>query len=111
LTARGGSATIRGITVEIRRWFPRLTSTTVSLAVGITLAVIGASTAGAYLYSVRQSRTLLAAARETAVAQGELIAPGSSTDDGERPQLIGRIETFGRSRRSSTSCSWTGLAW
>ncbi len=84
--------------MEIRRLIPRLTSTTVSLAVGITIAVTVASAAGAYLYSVRQSRTVLAAARETALAQADLIRAGLEHQMMENDRsLIGRmIETFGQ---------------
>ncbi len=68
------------------------------LAVGITAAVIAASAAGAYLYSVRHSRTLLATARETAVAQAELIRAGLEHQMMENDRsLIGRmIQTFGQ---------------
>ena len=81
-----------------RRWLPRLTSTTVSLAAGITLTVIAASASGAYLYSVRHSRTLLDAGRQTAIAQAELIRAGLEHQMMENDRsLIGRmIQTFGR---------------
>ncbi len=80
-----------------RRWVPRLTSTTVGLAVGITVAVTAASAAGAYFYSVRHSRTLLAAAQGTALAQGELILAALEHQMIENDRsLIGRmIQTFG----------------
>jgi PAS domain S-box-containing protein len=52
---------------------PRLARTTLALAAGITAAVTLASAAGAYLYSVRHSRTLLDTARRSAVGQAELI--------------------------------------
>ena len=51
----------------------RLSGTTAVLAVGITLAVLVACVAGAYLYSLHHFRTLMAATSETALAQGELI--------------------------------------
>ena len=75
-----------------------MTSTTVGLAVGITIAVTAASAAGAYLYSVRQSRTLLAAARETALAQGELIRAGLEHQmmENDRSLIDRMIKTFGQ---------------
>lgn len=47
--------------------------TSVSLAVGITVAVAGAFAASAYLYSQQYFQTLLESARETAGVQGELV--------------------------------------
>ena len=83
--------------MHVRRLIPSLTSTTVGLAVGITVAVTAASAAGAYLYSVRHSRTLIAAAQGTALAQGELILAALEHQMIENDRsLIGRmIETFG----------------
>ena len=88
--------------MEFRRLIPRLTSTTVGLAVGITVAVTAASAAGAYLYSVQHSRTLLETARETALAQGDLIRAALEHQMIENDRsLIGRmIETSASSRRS-----------
>jgi PAS domain S-box-containing protein len=79
----------------------RLGSTTVGLAVGITLAVVGACAAGAYLYSLRHFETLLDGARGTALAQAELIRAALEhemlTQD---RRLIGRmIRTFGSEPR------------
>ncbi len=90
--------------MSLRRWIPSLTSTTVGLAVGITVAVTAASAAGAYLYSLRHSRTLLEAAQGTALAQGELILAALEHQMIENDRsLIGRmIETFGRQPQVET---------
>lgn len=77
-----------------RRW-PGMTA---GLAIGTTLAVILATTAGGYFYSVRHSRSLLENARETARTQAELIREGLEyqmlLDDRTLVQQM--IETFGR---------------
>jgi PAS domain S-box-containing protein len=75
-----------------------LTSTTVSLAAGITAAVIAATAAGAYFYSVRQSRSLLATARGTAISQAELIRAGLEHQmmENDRSLIARMIQTFGQ---------------
>ncbi len=85
----------------MRRFVPRLTSTTVGLAVGITVAVIAATAAGAYLYSVRHARTLLAASRETALAQADLILAGLEHQmmENDRSLIDRMIKTFGQQPR------------
>ena len=79
----------------------RLASTTFGLAVGITVAVVGACAAGGYLYSIRHFETLLDGARGTALVQAELIRAALEhemlTQD---RRLIGRmIRTFGNEPR------------
>jgi PAS domain S-box-containing protein len=51
----------------------RLTRTTVGLAIGITVAVSTVLAAAAYVYSRHHFQSLLETARESSVAQGELI--------------------------------------
>ena len=74
----------------------RLGGTTVGLAVGITAAVALASAAGAYLYSLRHYRTLIATARGTALAQAELtraaLEHGMVTED--RTLIARMIRSF-----------------
>jgi PAS domain S-box-containing protein len=52
---------------------PAFASTTVSLAVGVTAAVVLACAGGAYLYSQHHMQSLLAMARTTALSEGNLI--------------------------------------
>jgi len=52
---------------------PSFASTTVGLAVGVTAAVVLACAGGAFLYSRHHIQSLLATARETALAEGDLI--------------------------------------
>ncbi len=82
----------------MRRFLPRLTSTTVGLAVGITAAVATASAIGAALYSRHHTETLLETARETALAQGELIRAGLEHQmmENDRSLIAKMVEGFGR---------------
>jgi len=82
------------------RVLPRLTSTTAGLAVGITVAVVTASAIGGYLYSNHHIERLLASARETALAQGELIRAGLEHQmmENDRSLLARMIESFGTER-------------
>lgn len=77
---------------------PRLTSTTVGLALGITAAASLASAAGAYLYSVRHTRTLFETAQRDVLAQSELIR--SSLEhamlEDDRTLIARMIATFGQ---------------
>ena len=77
---------------------PRLTSTTLGLALGITAAASLASAAGAYLYSLRHTDTLLETARRDALAQSDLIR--SSLEHGmledDRTLISNMIATFAR---------------
>lgn len=77
---------------------PRLTSTTVGLALGITIAASLASAAGAYLYSLRHSDTLLQTARRDALSQSELIrsAVEHAMLEDDHSLIGGMIETFGQ---------------
>ncbi len=52
---------------------PPFASMTFGLAVGVTAAVVVACAGGAYLYSQHHMRSLLATARATATAEGDLI--------------------------------------
>jgi PAS domain S-box-containing protein len=73
----------------------RMTS---GLAIGITVAVAAAGAAGAWLYSQRHTRTLLAGAREAARAQGELIQAALEHQmmEDDRTLIAQMIESFGR---------------
>ncbi len=75
----------------------RMTGMTAALAVGITLAVVIASSAGAYVYSRLLSTRLLSTAGDAAMAQGELIRNALEHQMMENDRsLIGHmIETFG----------------
>src|SRR6266568_2310554 len=79
----------------------RLGSTTVGLAVGITLAVVGACAAGAYLYSTRHFETLLEGARGSALAQAQLIRGALEHEmlTRDRTLIEGMIKTFGSEPR------------
>jgi PAS domain S-box-containing protein len=82
----------------MRRFLPPLTSTTVGLAVGITAAVAAASAVGAALYSRHHTETLYATARETALAQGELIRAGLEHQmlENDRSLIAKMVEGFGQ---------------
>jgi PAS domain S-box-containing protein len=79
----------------------RLAGTTFALAAGITAAVSLASAAGAYLYSIRHSSTLLDTARRNALGQAELIRGAlehAMLEDNRT--LIGQmVNAFGREPR------------
>src|SRR5262245_31069199 len=77
---------------------PRLGSTTAALAAGITLAVIAACAAGAYLYSRRHYQTLLDGARGTALAQAELIRTALEHEmlTRDRTLIDGMVRSFGK---------------
>lgn len=81
-----------------RRFVPRLLSTTVGLAVGITAAVAVATAAGAYFYSLQHGQTLVATARSTALAQGELIRAALEHQmiEDDRTLIARMIESFGQ---------------
>jgi PAS domain S-box-containing protein len=83
------------------RLIPRISSMTAALAVGTTLAVAAAGAAGAYLYSVRHSASLLETARETARTQGELIQAALEHQmmEDDRTLIAKMIDTFGRQPR------------
>lgn len=80
------------------RLFPRLASSTVGLAVGITAAVAAATAAGAYFYSVQHSKTLVETARATALSQGELIRAALEHQmiEDDRSLIALMINSFGQ---------------
>ena len=75
---------------------PRLSRTTVGLAVGITAAVSLACGAGAFLYSRHHFGTLLERERGTALAEGELMRAALENDRSLISQVVQR---FGREPR------------
>jgi PAS domain S-box-containing protein len=83
------------------RFWPRFSSMTVGLAVGITAAVVVACAAGAYLYSIHHFETLLETARTTALAEGELIRAALEHQmmENDRSLIARMIETFGKQPR------------
>jgi PAS domain S-box-containing protein len=76
----------------------RLATMTIALAAGITAAVSVAAAAGAYLYSLRHTDTLLNTARADALAQSELIrgALEHAMLEDNRTLIEKMIATFGR---------------
>jgi PAS domain S-box-containing protein len=74
---------------------------TVGLAVGITAAVVAACAVAAYLYSLHHFDRLLETARQTALAQGDLVQAALEHQMIEKDRsLIQRmIQTFGRQPR------------
>jgi len=76
---------------------PQQTRATAGLAAGITLAVTAAFATGAYLYSNRHYDTLLEAAREGALTQGEIIREALEHQMLEKDRgMIGEmVRTFG----------------
>jgi PAS domain S-box-containing protein len=100
LTGRTDSATMRSRDLARAGGLmrPRLTSTTVGLALGITVAASIAAASGAYLYSLRHSDTLLETARRDALAQSELIrgALEHAMLEDDRSLIARMIRTFGR---------------
>ncbi|HEY3380179.1 MAG TPA: ATP-binding protein [Vicinamibacterales bacterium] len=76
----------------------RLTGTTVGLAIGITVAVSSALVVAAYFYSTHHFESLLETARETCVAQGELIRAALEHQmiENDRTLIAEMIGTFGR---------------
>ena len=80
---------------------PRLTRMTAGLAVGITVAVAAASTAGAYLYSTHHFNALLQATRATALTEGELIREALEHQmmENDRSLIARMVQSFGRQTR------------
>jgi signal transduction histidine kinase/HAMP domain-containing protein len=80
------------------RFGPRLTGMTVGLAVGITAAVASACAAAAYVYSLHHFEELLANARATTLAEGELIhaALEHQMMENDRSLIARMIDRFGR---------------
>jgi PAS domain S-box-containing protein len=79
----------------------RFASMTAGLAVGVTAAVVAACTAAAYVYSRHHFQALLADARSSALAQGELIrvALEHQMIENDRTLIARMIESFGRQAR------------
>ncbi len=79
----------------------RLASMTAVLALGITLAVVIACAAAAYVYSAHHFQSLLETAHNTALAEGDLIRVALEHQMMENDRtLIGRmIESFGEQAR------------
>src|SRR5512144_2002981 len=75
----------------------RFAGTTLSLALGVTAAVVIASSAGAYLYSSHHFQTLLESARAAALGEGELIriALEHQMIENDRTLIAKMIENFG----------------
>jgi signal transduction histidine kinase len=75
---------------------PRL-GTTAALAAGITLAVVAACAAGAFLYAQRHYRTLLDSARGSALGQAELIRTALEHEmlTRDRTLIGGMVRAFG----------------
>src|ERR1019366_3508837 len=80
---------------------PSFASTTVGLAVGVTAAVVLACAGGAFLYSQHQMKSLLETARETALAEGDLIrvALEHQMIENERTLIGKMIESFRKQSR------------
>jgi PAS domain S-box-containing protein len=80
------------------RVWPRFTGTTVGLTVGITAAAAVACATAAYFYSIHHYESLLATARSTALAEGELIgiALEHQMMEKDRTLIAHLIESFGR---------------
>jgi PAS domain S-box-containing protein len=76
----------------------RSVSMTVALALGITMAVVIACTAASYIYSVHHFQSLLETARNTALAEGDLIrvALEHQMMENDRTLIAGMIESFGK---------------
>jgi hypothetical protein len=76
----------------------RLTRTTVGLAVRITVAVSSVLAASAFLYSRHHFQSLLETARESSVAQGDLIrvALEHQMIENDRTLIAEMIQSFGR---------------
>lgn len=79
----------------------RLTRTTTGFAVGLVAAVGLATTAGAYVYSLHHFETLLASARESALAQGQLMRAALEHQmmENDRSLIERMITTFGEEDR------------
>jgi PAS domain S-box-containing protein len=80
---------------------PRLTGTTVGLAVGITAAVASACAIAAYFYSIHHFESLIDTARDTGVEQGELIrvALEHQMMENDRSLIARMIQSFGTQPR------------
>ena len=79
----------------------RFASMTVGLTLGVTVAVVGACTVAAYIYSAHHFNSILELARTNALAEGELIhtALEHAMLDNDRPLIAQMIEGFGKQAR------------
>ena len=80
---------------------PPIGSATAGLAVGVTAAVVLACAGGAYLYSQHHMQSLLATARATALAEGDLIrvALEHQMIENDRTLIAKMIESFRQQAR------------
>jgi PAS domain S-box-containing protein len=79
----------------------RSASMPVVLALGITVAVVMACSAASYLYSVHHFQSLLETARQTAVAEGDLIrvALEHQMIENDRTLIAKMIDSFAKQER------------
>lgn len=79
----------------------RSTSMTVVLALGISVVVVLTCTVASYIYSVHHFQSLLDTARNTALAEGNLIrvALEHQMMENDRSLIASMIENFGRQER------------
>lgn len=79
----------------------RFASMTVGLTIGVTVAVVGACTVAAYVYSVHHFNSILDLARTNALAEGELIhtALEHAMLNNDRPLIAQMIDGFGKQAR------------
>lgn len=79
----------------------RFASMTVGLALGVTVAVVVACTAAAYVFSTRHFHSLLDTARTSALAEGELIRTALEHQmmSNDRTLIAQMIESFGKQSR------------
>ncbi len=79
----------------------RLSGMTAGLAIGISAAVVSASAAGAYLYSLHHFDTLIDTVRADALAQGELMRAALEHQmmENDRSLIARMVESFGRQPR------------
>ena len=79
----------------------RSASMTVVLALGITVVVVIACAAASYIYSVHHFQSLLETARNTALAEGDLIRVALEHEmiENDRTLIASMIESFGKQAR------------
>lgn len=75
----------------------RLAGRSFALAVGVTVAVTTVLAGGAYVYSTHHFESLLESARETSVAQGDLIRAALEHQmiENDRTLIAKMIQSFG----------------
>lgn len=79
----------------------RFASMTLGLTLGVTVAVVGACTAAAYVYSVHHFNSILELARTNALTEGELIhtALEHAMLNNDRPLIAQMMDGFGKQAR------------